>query len=62
MQTTENKMTDEQGAAQEAMPTIRQKIGSTTYIVKSYFSDTATETMEDKIRRMMRHDIESGNY
>lgn len=62
MQTTEKTTTEAQGTPQEAMPANRQKIGSTTYMVKSYFLENATETMEDKIKRMMRRDIENGNF
>ena len=31
-------------------PTVRKQIGKTTYIVRVHFSQTAKETMEDKIR------------
>ena len=30
-------------------PTVRKQIGKTTYIVRVHFSQTAKETMEDKI-------------
>lgn len=62
MQTQEMERTGAQGEPKEAMPTKREKIGGTTYIVKSFISPTATETMENKIRRMMKQDIESGNF
>ncbi|MBT9786029.1 hypothetical protein GPK98_12660 [[Clostridium] symbiosum] len=32
-------------------PTVRKQIGKTTYIVRVHFSETAKETMEDKIKR-----------
>ncbi len=35
-------------------PTVRKQIGKTTYIVRVHFSETAKETMEDKIKRMLR--------
>ena len=31
-------------------PTVRKQIGKTTYIVRVHFSQTAKETMEDKIK------------
>ena len=34
----------------------RKTIGKTTYLVRVHFSDTATETMEDKIKRMLREE------
>ena len=38
-------------------PTIRRKIEKTTYIVRVHFSETAKETMEDKIKRMLRDEV-----
>ena len=37
-------------------PTVRKQIGKTTYIVRVHFSQTAKETMEDKIKRMLREE------
>ena len=34
----------------------RKTIGKTTYLVRVHFSDTATETMEEKIKRMLREE------
>ena len=34
-------------------PTVRKQIGKTTYIVRVHFSQTAKETMEDKIKRLL---------
>ena len=31
--------------------------GKTTYIVRVHFSETAKETMEDKIKRMLREEV-----
>ena len=36
-----------------------RRIGSTTYQVNVYFSDIATETMDDKILRLIRNEIAS---
>ena len=38
-------------------PTVRKQIGKTTYIVRVHFSQTAKETMEDKIKRMLREEV-----
>lgn len=35
---------------------LTRRVGSTNYKVKVCFSDTATETMEDKIMRMIRNE------
>ena len=34
-----------------------EQIGKTTYIVRVHFSETAKETMEDKIKRMLREEV-----
>jgi hypothetical protein len=39
------------------VPTVRKQIGKTTYIVRVYFSETAQETMQDKIKRMLREEV-----
>ena len=38
-------------------PTVRKQIGKTTYIVRVHFSQTAKETMEDKIKRLLREEV-----
>ncbi len=37
-------------------PTVRKQIGK-TYIVRVHFSETAKETMEDKIKRLLREEV-----
>ena len=39
-----------------------RKIGNTTYDVSGYYSDTATETIEGKMKRIIREDIKSQNF
>ena len=36
--------------------TLSRRIGSTTFMVNVFCSDTATETFEDKIKRMIRNE------
>ena len=38
-------------------PSLVKKIGKTTYLVWAHFSETCTETMEDKIKRMLREEV-----
>lgn len=42
----------------EQVPVVRKKIGKTTYLVKLHFSKTSTHTMQDKINRLIKNDIE----
>ena len=36
---------------------VRKQIGKTTCIVRVHFSQTAKETMEDKIKRLLREEV-----
>ena len=44
--------------APEDAPALVKKIGKTTYKVRVHFSDTSTETMSDKIKRMLKNEIQ----
>ena len=39
-------------------PTVRKQINGTTYIVRVHFNENARETMEDKIKRLLRNEIQ----
>ena len=41
-----------------APPVMIKKIGKTTYRVKIHFSETSKETMSDKIKRMLKNEIQ----
>ena len=38
--------------------TFVKKIGQTTYVVRFHYSDNAKETMQEKIDRMLRMEVE----
>ena len=38
-------------------PCFRKTIGNTTYVVHVHFSETSKETMEDKVKRLIREDV-----
>ena len=44
--------------APEDAPALVKKIGRTTYVVSVHFSKTSTETMSDKIKRMLKNEIQ----
>lgn len=44
--------------APENTPAMIKKIGKTTYKVHDHFSNTSTETMSDKIKRMLKNEIQ----
>ncbi|NBJ04274.1 hypothetical protein D3Z62_30710 [Lachnospiraceae bacterium] len=39
-------------------PALVKKIGRTTYIVRVHFSKTSKETISDKIKRMLKNEIQ----
>ena len=45
--------------APEDAPALVKKIGKTTYKVRVHFSNTSTETMSDKIKRMLKNEIQA---
>lgn len=55
-QNTETKQTENR------TPHLVKTIGRTTYLVTCHFSETSRETLQDKLKRMILRDIQSGNY
>ena len=41
-------------------PCLQKKIDKTTYLVEIHFSDTSTQSVEDKLKRVILHDLEHG--
>ena len=39
-------------------PCLQQKIDKTRYLVKGHFSATSTQSVEDKLKRVILHDLE----
>ena len=46
----------------ERRPYLVKTIGKTTYLVTCHFSEASRETLQDKLKRMIVRDIQSGNY
>ena len=41
-------------------PCLRKKIDKTTYLVEVHFSATSTQSVKDKLKRVILHDLEHG--
>ena len=41
-------------------PCLQKKIDKTTYLVEVHFSDTSSQNIEDKLKRVILHDLERG--
>ena len=58
LNTAENKpVTVNLEAMEDDAPALVKKIGSMTYIVRVHFSATSKETLEEKIKRMLREAV-----
>lgn len=44
----------------QTTPCLQQKIDKTRYLIEIHFSDTSTQSVEDKLRRVILHDLEHG--
>lgn len=53
---------NENQQTQERRPHFVKTTGKTTYLVTCHFSETSKETLQDKLKRMIVRDIQSGNY
>lgn len=42
------------------MPCLQKRIDKTTYLVEVHFSTTSTQSVEDKLKRVILHDLEYG--
>ena len=56
---SDNIQTDTTG---RLTPCLQQKIDKTRYLVEVHFSDTSTQSVEDKLKRVILHDLGIGNY
>ena len=54
---TEDERPDDTGEKPQTLHLVRT-IGKTTYKVVAHFSATSTETMADKIKRLLRNEVE----
>ena len=54
---SDNIQTDTTG---RLTPCLQQKIDKTRYLVEIHFSDTSTQSVEDKLKRVILHDLEHG--
>ncbi len=41
-------------------PCLQKKIDKTTYLVEVHFSATSTQSVKDKLKRVLPHDLEHG--
>lgn len=44
----------------QTLPCLQQKIDKTRYLVEIHFSDTSSQSVEDKLKRVILHDLKHG--
>lgn len=60
----EHRMTQNTDKVSKEHPagTFNMRLGNTTYVIGVHFSKTSKETLEDKMKRLMRDDVKSSNF
>ena len=64
----ENKTTEIRDTANASKETTQQEPvlimqnNGTTFLIGLHFSETSKETLEDKIKKLIRKDVENGNF
>ena len=38
------------------------KSGGTTFVIGLHFSETSKDTLEDKVKKLIKKDVENGNF
>jgi hypothetical protein len=59
--TSEYAVRDMPNAAPEA-PGLVMKNGNKTFIIGLHFSETSKDTLEDKVKKLIKKDVEDGNF
>ena len=59
--TAENETRDMPETAFEPTRLI-MKSGNKTYVIGLHFSETSKDTLEDKVKKLIKKDVEDGNF
>ena len=55
-------MVKETPAAAPESSGLIMKSGGTTFVIGLHFSETSKDTLEDKVKKLIKKDVESGNF
>ena len=58
---TQNTMA-EKAPKENPAGTFNMRMGNTTYVIGVHFSQTSKDTLEDKMKRLMRDDVKTDNF
>jgi hypothetical protein len=59
MKEIEKRVTPNEASGQPILPI---RVGKTTYTVRLHFSETSRETMEEKVKKLIRRDIQEEKF
>lgn len=58
----EYRMTDKTAPKAQTTPSMVKKIGKTTYIMTAHFNENSRETVDDKIKRMLKDEVKNEDF
>ena len=58
---TQNTMA-EKAPKENPAGTFNMRMGNTTYVIGVHFSQTSKDTLDDKMKRLMRDDVKTYNF
>ena len=58
---TQNTMA-EKAPKENPAGTFNMRMGNTTYVLGVHFSQTSKDTLDDKMKRLMRDDVKTDNF
>ena len=58
---TQNTMA-EKAPKENPAGTFNMRMGNTTYVIGVHFSPTSKDTLDDKMKRLMRDDVKTDNF
>ena len=58
---TQNTMA-EKAPKENPAGTFNRRMGNTTYVIGVHFSTESKDTLEDKMKRLMRDDVKTDNF
>ena len=54
-------ISENEQAVQENCQRLPLRIGNTTYLIGVFSADTATEILDEKVKKMIQKDLQNGN-
>lgn len=62
MDTLNNEVMKETPATAPESSGLIMKSGGTTFVIGLHFSETSKDTLDDKVKKLIKKDVENGNF